>query len=155
MAAIHGRMAPRGVRVLASPSHMQAELVVGNREMDSYVIPRNGFSASELLAFVVGDVFFLASPCPPPLIEKLSLGYRCTLLHYASYAGNEELVRKLVAEGAPVHSTKHAHRMTPLHLAALNGHECVAHFLLSSGGVPNTSQNQPQPHLSASRSPLT
>ena len=57
-------------------------------------------------------------------------------LHIASFTGNLGAVQVLLEHKADVHSTKHAYQMTPLHLAAMGGHELVVDALLDAGALP-------------------
>ena len=53
-------------------------------------------------------------------------------LHAAAYAGNLDIVKRLVAEGAAVNDTQNFYHMSPLHAAAEEGHADVAAFLVAN-----------------------
>lgn len=72
-------------------------------------------------------------------------------LHIASFTGNLGAVDLLLEHKADVHSTKHALRMTPLHLAAMGGHELVVDALLRAGARPTAKAKGGTPKAWAKR----
>ena len=59
---------------------------------------------------------------------------RCTALHAAAFNGNLGGVKMLLEKGhADPASTNQSHKMTPLHLAALGGHQQVVDLLIAAG----------------------
>ena len=54
-------------------------------------------------------------------------------LHYASRAGNLEIVKFLVDHGANVNLLTRSNRSSPLHRASQQGHRAVVEYLLQSG----------------------
>jgi cell division septation protein DedD len=59
-----------------------------------------------------------------------------TLLHWATFEGNEEMVRRLIAAGANPNA-RVEEGSTPLHLAAYRGHKAIAELLIAHGAVIN------------------
>ena len=61
-----------------------------------------------------------------------------TALHMAAFRGNTYAVGRLVDRKADVASRRHHRRMTPLHVAALMGHDAVCACLLRAGSPTGT-----------------
>ncbi|MGD8957364.1 MAG: ankyrin repeat domain-containing protein [Chromatiaceae bacterium] len=59
-----------------------------------------------------------------------------TLLHWVTFEGNEEMVRRLIAAGANPNARVEK-GSTPLHLAAYRGHTAIAGILIAHGAVIN------------------
>lgn len=59
-----------------------------------------------------------------------------TLLHWAAFEGNEDMVRRLIAAGANPNA-RVAQGSTPLHLAAYRGQTSIAEFLIAHGAMVN------------------
>ena len=54
-------------------------------------------------------------------------------LHWSAAFGNRGCVEALLAHGANPNTTTRSKRQTPLHLAALRGHDTVAQILIEAG----------------------
>ena len=63
-----------------------------------------------------------------------------TLLHWAAFEGNEDMVRRLIAAGANPNA-RVAQGSTPLHLAAYRGQTSIAEFLIAHGAMVNVKTN--------------
>lgn len=59
-----------------------------------------------------------------------------TLLHWATFEGNEDMARRLIAAGANPNA-RVEEGGTPLHLAAYRGHTSIAELLIANGAVVN------------------
>jgi ankyrin repeat protein len=68
--------------------------------------------------------------------DPLACGNDGNALHMAAWFGNAEVVDLLVARGIDVNAVAGAGE-TPLHFAALRGHEKIAETLLKCGATPN------------------
>jgi ankyrin repeat protein len=65
-----------------------------------------------------------------------------TLLHHASYAGNEEAVQFLVDKGANVNARATSCSWTPLFLASLSGHTEIVKLLIENGARIDVKDNR-------------
>ena len=74
----------------------------------------------------------------PELAKLMFLCSRTTGLHAAAYFGMLGHLNLLLERGASPSSTAHSRGMTPLHLAAINGHDDVCERLLAAGAVAST-----------------
>ena len=77
------------------------------------------FRARGLRQSSVLEVLALLNPAPP--------------LHWSAAFGNRGCVEALLAHGANPNTTTRSKRQTPLHLAALRGHDTVAQILIEAG----------------------
>ena len=59
-----------------------------------------------------------------------------TLLHWAAFEGNEDMLRRLIAAGANPNA-RVEQGSTPLHLAAYRGHNSIAELLIAHGAMVN------------------
>jgi ankyrin repeat protein len=77
-----------------------------------------------------GKVTALLKSNPKLILSKDHDGW--TLLHWAAYEGDKNLVQFLLANGADVNAQDFQFRWAPLHYAAEEGHKDVAELLLAS-----------------------
>jgi ankyrin repeat protein len=83
-------------------------------------------------------IFALSSRPPSQLVEMWGLLTPCPPVHAAAYLGNLGALELLVAHHADVNSTQTSKGMSPLHFAAMCGHEAVTSRLLDAGALAAT-----------------
>ena len=69
---------------------------------------------------------------PHAMFTTMSFSFG-TALHMAAFRGNTYAVERLLERRADAASRRHQRRMTPLHVAALMGHDAVCARLLRAG----------------------
>jgi len=87
---------------------------------------------------IVSDMMVRFQKSPRGIFVAMAYGTRATALHAAALVGNLGAVDLLLVRGADPSSINHSHKVTPLHLAAYNGHEAVVLRLLRAGSPVTT-----------------
>ena len=90
---------------------------------------------ARLKTLVARCVYHVSCGRPSDATEVFAYGSVGTALHIAAFHGHVACVDLFLQHGADVHSTRHSHRMTPLHLAAMRGHADIAAKLMYNGGT--------------------
>lgn len=95
-------------------------------------------SLSIMFAFIRAIFWARGLPKSKILEFMATLGPGCnaTALHMAAYYGKLGAIDVLLDFGADVNSTSGVRGLTPLHAAAMRGHEAVAQRLLAAGADP-------------------
>ncbi len=100
----------------------------------------NSIKATLLAAAKVDDVATLRAVVHAEGADKLNISEdpnELTLLHYASAAGSDQVVRYLItSEVAADVNAARGNNFTPLHAAAMNGATAICVLLLLRGAKP-------------------
>ena len=81
----------------------------------------------------ISDVIVRLRKEPRGVFIAMAFATRATALHAAALMGNIGALNLLLEHDADPASTVHSHAVTPLHLAAYNGHEAIVKRLLEAG----------------------
>ena len=81
----------------------------------------------------ISDVMVRFLNQPRGIFIAMAFTSRATALHAAALTGNIGALNLLLEHSADPTSTSHAHALTPLHLAAYNGHKEIAQRLMDAG----------------------
>ena len=131
---------PLGVLAAALSGHGYSDvldLVLDSNRFDlNYYEPRRAsFFLKTMCAFSRVMVRLSREPYTGYTTFTFQFG---TALHMASFRGNTYAVERLLDRKADVASRRHQRRMTPLHVAALMGHDAVCACLLRAGSPTDT-----------------
>ena len=94
---------------------------------------RSNANATIKVTISIAGLAFRLMKRAPPIITLFALGH-APPLHMAANFGNLGAVDMLLKRGADANSRNHPLKMTPLHVAAINGHHEVCARLLEAGG---------------------
>ena len=79
-----------------------------------------------VVVFNIGRLVSRVSKRPPMILDRMAHSmWCCSALHNAAHQGQLACVKLLLESGARIDSTVHLRKMTPLHVAAMCGHEEV------------------------------
>ena len=112
-------------RYLAAGADVKAVLNAQTRFNESY--PENAEAIFKMLMEADGGAS----------ADYFNLEHPNTRLFLAAGQGDTELVKKLMKEGADIHATNSMNQWTPLHHAAIRGHEDCLMLLLKAGAKVN------------------
>ena len=126
---------PHGVIALALfrhgyPDVLELVLDSGRFELEYYEPKRTSLALK--MSCAVARVMLRLQRHPHAMFTTMSFSFG-TALHMAAFRGNTYAVERLLERRADAASRRHQRRMTPLHVAAVMGHDAVCARLLRAG----------------------